>query len=53
MKFACLYRRIDHHIIQNTYSVQQRAHIRNIWAVKGTRPLYMVDSEYDRKINFL
>ena len=34
MKFTCPCRRIDPHIIKNTYPVQQRAHVKHFWIVK-------------------
>ena len=49
LKFACPYRRKDKYIIKNSFPLESRGQIKQIWVPKGTRPPNMVYPEYGPK----
>jgi cell division protein FtsL len=49
VKFTCPFRRIEPHILRNTYPYALKGQVRQIWVKKGVRPPNMVDPEYESK----
>ena len=51
VKVTCPFRRIDSQTIKNTFPLQLKGQIKQVWVQKGTRPPNMVDFDYDHKFN--